>query len=165
MSHLVPHILHFQGKLDTHRLHLSPSETQWPPDLLAYKLYRPRIVFHRTQRVIRFPFESLWRVLPYSYLFGAPLLRPCKIAAWYLSRWPLPSSVLQSQRGLSSGVASSVHRSGFAVPSGAIALNHFLASVRILCLSSVLKRETSSWIMSSHAGRWVRKIVSITLIW
>ena len=92
------------------------------------------------------------------------ILRPCKIAARYLSRWPLPSSVLQSQLGLSSGVAGSAHRCGFAVPPGAISLNHFLASVTILCLSSVLKRETSSWIMSSYAGRWVRKIVSISLI-
>ena len=96
--------------------------------------------------------------------FRAPILRPCKIAARYLSRWLVPSSVLQSPLGLSSGVASSAHRCGFAVPSGAISLSHFLASVRILCLSSVLKRETSSWIMSSYVGRWVRKIVSISLI-
>ena len=61
-------------------------------------------------------------------------------------------------------MASSAHRCGFAVPSVAITLNHFLASVRILCLSSVLKRETSSWIMSSYVGRWVQKIVSISLI-
>ena len=73
--------------------------------------------------------------------FLAPLLRPCKIVTQYLSRWPLPSSVLQSPLGLSSGMASSAHRCGFAVPSGAISLNHFLASVRILCLSSVLKRD------------------------
>jgi len=45
-----------------------------------------------------------------------------------------------------------------------LSLNHFLASVRILYLSSVLKRETSSWIISSHVGRWVRKIVCISLI-
>ena len=96
--------------------------------------------------------------------FRAPLLRPCKIATWYVSRWPLPFSVLQSQLGLLTGVASSAHRCGFAVPSGAISLNHFLASGRILCLSSGLKRETSSWIMSSYVGRWVRKIVSISLI-
>ena len=96
--------------------------------------------------------------------FRAPLLRPCKIAARYLSRWALPSTVFQSQLGLSSGVASSAHRCGFAVPSGAISLNHFLASGRILCLSSVLKRETSSWIMSSYAGSWVQKIASISLI-
>ena len=51
-----------------------------------------------------------------------------------------------------------------AAAAGAIFLNHFLASVRILCLSSVLKRETSSWIMSSYVGRWVRKIVSNSLI-
>ena len=48
--------------------------------------------------------------------------------------------------------------------SGAISLSHFLASVRIPCLSSVLKRETSSWIMSSHVEQWVRKIVSNSLI-
>ena len=35
--------------------------------------------------------------------FPAPFLRPCKIAAPYLSRRPLPSSVLQSQLGLSPG--------------------------------------------------------------
>ena len=96
--------------------------------------------------------------------FRAPLLRPCKIAARYLSRWPLTSSVLQSPLGLSLEVATSAHRCGFAVPSGAISLNHFLTSVRILCLSSVLKRETSSWIMSSYVGRWVRKIAPISLI-
>ena len=44
------------------------------------------------------------------------ILRPCKIVSQYLSRWPL-SSVLQSQLGLSSGVASSAHHCGFAVPS------------------------------------------------
>ena len=96
--------------------------------------------------------------------FWAPLLRPCKIVTRYLPRRPLPSSVLQSQLGLSSRVASSAHRCGFAVPSGAISLNHFLASVRILCLSSVLKREPSGWIMSSYVGRWAQKIVSIRLI-
>ena len=62
------------------------------------------------------------------------ILRPCKIAARYLSRWPLPSSVLQSQLGLLLGVASSAHHWRFAVHSGAISLNHFLTSVRILCL-------------------------------
>ena len=72
--------------------------------------------------------------------------------------------MLQSQLGLSLGVASFAHCSRFAVPPGAISLNHFLASVRILCLSSVLKSETSSWIMSSHVGRWVQKIVSVSLI-
>ena len=55
-------------------------------------------------------------------------------------------------------------RCGCAVPSGAVSLNHFLASVRILCPSSVLERETSSWILSSYVGRWVRKIVSVSLI-
>ena len=112
---------------------------------MAYKVYRPRTVFH-------------------SIGFWAPALRPYKIAAQSLSRWPLPSSVLQSQLGLLLEVASSAHHCGFAVPSGTISLNHFLASVRILCLSSVLKRETSSWIMSSYVGRWVQKIVSISLI-
>ena len=34
--------------------------------MLVYKVCRPYTVFHRTQRVIRFPFEKLWRVLPYS---------------------------------------------------------------------------------------------------
>ena len=72
--------------------------------------------------------------------------------------------MLQSQLGLSSEVASSAHRCQSAVPSGTISLSHSLASVRILCLSSVLKRETSSWIMSSYVGQWVRKIVSISLI-
>ena len=96
--------------------------------------------------------------------FRAPLLRTCKIFTRYLSRCPLPFSVLQFQLGLSSGVASSAHICRFSVPSGAISLNHFLASVRILCLSSVLKRETSSWIISSYAGLWVRKVVSISLI-
>ena len=43
-------------------------------------------------------------------------------------------------------------------------LNHFLASVRILCLSSVMKGDTSSWIMASHVKHWVRKIVSISLM-
>ena len=96
--------------------------------------------------------------------FRAPLFRPCKIVTRYLYRWPLPFSVSQSPLGLSSGVASSAHCCRFAVPSDAISLNHFLASVRILCLSSVLKRDPSSWIMSSHVGRWVQKIVSISLI-
>ena len=72
--------------------------------------------------------------------------------------------MLQSQLGLSSGMAISVHHCGFAVPSGAISLSHFLASVRILCLSSVLKREMNGWIMSSYVERWVQKIVSISLI-
>ena len=70
--------------------------------------------------------------------FRAPDLRPCKMATCYLPGGP-PSSVLQSQLGLSSGVAPSAHRCGFAVPSGAISLNHFLASVRSLYLSSVKK--------------------------
>ena len=48
--------------------------------------------------------------------FWAPLLRPCKIVTRYLSRWPLPSSVLQSQLSLLSGVASFAHCCGFAVP-------------------------------------------------
>ena len=56
------------------------------------------------------------------------------------------------------------HRCVFAGPSGAVSLNHFLASVRILCLSSGLRRATSSWIMSPHIGRWVQTIVSIGLI-
>ena len=72
--------------------------------------------------------------------------------------------MLQSQLGLSSGVAISAQHCGFAVPQGAVSLNHFLASVRILYLSSVMKRETSSWIMSSHVGKYVQKIVSISLI-
>ena len=41
--------------------HLRPSSL-WL-GLLVYKVYRPRPVFRRTQRVIRFPFESLRRVL------------------------------------------------------------------------------------------------------
>ena len=124
-----PPIWHFQGRLETQRLHLShhlrPSSL-WL-GLLAYKVYRPRTVFHGTQG----DSLSLWITAEgFGLLIGfwAPLLRPCKIAAWYLSRWPLPSSVLQSQLGLSSRVASSAHRCRFAVPPGAISLNHFLAS-------------------------------------
>ena len=98
--------------------------------------------------------------------FRAPLLRTCKIVTRYLSRCPLPFSVLQFQLGLSSGVASSAHHCKFAVPSGTISINHFFffffASGS--CLSSVLKRETSSWIISSYAGLWARKVVSISLI-
>ena len=48
--------------------------------------------------------------------FWAPLLRPGKVAAQYLSRWPLPSSVLQSQLGLSSGVAILPTASGLQYP-------------------------------------------------
>ena len=126
--------------------------------------------------MIRFPFLCITSEgFAILIVFQAPLLRPCKIVTQYLSKWPLLFSVLQSQLGLSSRVANSAHRCGYAVPSGAISLNHFLASVRILCLkkkkkkrilclSSVLRRETSSWIMSSYAGRWVRKIVCISLI-
>ena len=62
------------------------------------------------------------------------------------------------------GMVSSAHRCGFAVPSATVCLNHFLASVRILCLSSVLKRETNGWIMLSYVEQWVQKIVSISLI-
>ena len=129
-----------------------------------YKVYRPCTVFRRAQRAIRFPFESLRRVLLCSGFWAPPR---------GLVKWPhdispgghsLPLCYSPDWASLLTGVAGSAHRCGLAVPSGAISLNHFLASVRILCLSSVLKRETSSWIMSSHVEQWVRKIVSNSLI-
>ena len=48
--------------------------------------------------------------------FRASLLRPCKIAARYLSRWALPSSVSQPQLGLSLGVAGSATAAGLQSP-------------------------------------------------
>ena len=69
----------------------------------------------------------------------------------------------QPQLGLSLGAAGSPTAAGLG-PSGAVSLNHFLASFRILFLSSGLRRETRSWTMSPHIGRWVQTIVSVGLI-
>ena len=62
------------------------------------------------------------------------------------------------------GKACSIRLSGLAVPSGTISCNHFLASVLILYLSSVLKRDASNCIILSQVGRWVRKMVPISLV-
>ena len=98
-----------------------------------------------------------------SHSFSGPLLRPCKVQPDVSPGGPtLPLG--HSPNRASHGAARSAPRSGCAVPLGAVSLNLFLASVRILCPSSVLERETSSWILSSYVGWWVRKIVSISLI-
>ena len=62
------------------------------------------------------------------------------------------------------GKAYFIHLSGLAVPSGTISYNYFLTSVLNLYLSSVLKRDASNCIISPQVGRWVRKIVSISLV-
>ena len=62
------------------------------------------------------PLESLRRVLPYSWVLGAPLLRPCEIAARCLSRRPLPCSGSQPQLGLSPGAAGSPTAAGWQGP-------------------------------------------------
>ena len=83
------------------------------------------------------------------------------MAVLHRSKDCLPWSVLNSQSALVSGVASRVQLSGSSWPSGAFSQSHLCASVRIWCLSSVLKRVRRSWAMSFHISWWVLKIVSI----